>query len=374
MKRPVVLVLGPHRDAVSGVTTHVNLLLASPLAETFSLVHFQVGSEGRAEGRISRLVRLAVSPFCLAIAIVTRGAAIVHLNTSLDVRAYWRDLTCMIVAKLCGTRVLCQVHGGSLPQQFAGRSRIATAILRATLRVPDAIVVLTQCELEAYRAFVPGQSIGMIQNAIDASPFTAQARARAGAETALRLTYMGRLIKDKGLYELLEGFRLSRALGIEARLVIAGSGPEEAPLRRHVAEAALAGEVLLPGPVFGERKVAMLVETDVFVLPTYHVEGLPYALLEAMAAGAAVITTRVAAIPDVVIDGVHGLFVPPRDALAIARAIVRLASDRESLARMSAACRRRIADSYSVERLSKAFFALYSELCAARRMKALIRS
>ena len=66
MKRPVVLLLGPSREAISGVTTHLNGLLGSRLATRFDLVHFQVGSEGRAEGAIGKLVRLALSPFSLA--------------------------------------------------------------------------------------------------------------------------------------------------------------------------------------------------------------------------------------------------------------------------------------------------------------------
>ena len=50
MNRPVVLILGPHRAAVSGVSTHLNLLMDSALGDDFELVHFQVGSEGRDEG------------------------------------------------------------------------------------------------------------------------------------------------------------------------------------------------------------------------------------------------------------------------------------------------------------------------------------
>ena len=80
VKRPVALVLGPRREAVSGVTTHVNLLCASQLAEDYRLVHFQVGSEGRSESALGRLVRLLVSPIGLALAILWRGAAIVHIH------------------------------------------------------------------------------------------------------------------------------------------------------------------------------------------------------------------------------------------------------------------------------------------------------
>jgi hypothetical protein len=108
--RPVVLVLGPHREAVSGVSTHLNGLFASLLAGEFSLVHFQVGSEGRGKGAVARLARLSTSPLRLASAILARGAAIVHINSSLNARAFWRDLVHMLVAKACGARVLFQVE------------------------------------------------------------------------------------------------------------------------------------------------------------------------------------------------------------------------------------------------------------------------
>ena len=104
MRRPAVLVLGPSRDAISGVTTHVNSLLDSRLAGEFALEHFQVGSEGRAEGAAARWLRLAASPFALAAAVLRRGAAVVHLNTSLNAKAWWRDLVYLLVAKACGTR------------------------------------------------------------------------------------------------------------------------------------------------------------------------------------------------------------------------------------------------------------------------------
>ena len=158
-----------------------------------------------------------------------------------------------------------------------------------------------------------------------------------------------------------------------ARIVIAGSGPEEARLRRFAEEIGLADAVSFTGPVFGGDKFNLLADADALVLASYS-EGLPYALLEAMAAGAAVVATRVGAIPDVVIDGVHGLLIPPRDPEAIARAIAKLASDADSLARMSAACRKRIAGGYSMARLSGEFCRLYRELCVPKRIKALSRS
>jgi glycosyltransferase involved in cell wall biosynthesis len=372
MKRPVVFLSGPDLGAVSGVSTHLNMLLGSGLADDFELLPFQVGSEGRTENFGARLARLIVSPFALAKAILARNAAIVHLNTSLNTRAFWRDLAYMVVARMYGRRVLYQVHGGALPQRFFGRSRILRALLRAILRVPDAIVVLAQAELKAYRAFVPGQTVAVIPNSIDCAPFSNWLRAEAVPESPLRLAYLGRLAREKGLHEALEGLALALARGSRARLVIAGSGPDEASLRRLAHDLMLADHVSFLGPVFGERKLKLLRDADVFLFPSYE-EGLPYALLEFMMAGAAPITTRVGAIPDVVVDGVHGVFVPVRDAHSIARAITRLAADRGLLAQMSAACRNRIADAFSIERLTGRFRALYRELAGASRDAALAR-
>jgi glycosyltransferase involved in cell wall biosynthesis len=72
----------------------------------------------------------------------------------------------------------------------------------------------------------------------------------------------------------------------------------------------------------------------------------------------------VGAIPDVVAEGEHGVLVPPRDAHAIAVALERLSADKAALARMSAACRKRIAAAYSIERVAKDFSELYWGLCA----------
>ena len=95
---------------------------------------------------------------------------------------------------------------------------------------------------------------------------------------------------------------------------------------------------------------------------------MPYALLEAMAAGVVPIVTPVGGIPDVAQDGVHGAFVPVRDCDALAQAIAALARDRAALARMSAACRKQIAGAYSIERVTADFSSLYATLCTPREM------
>jgi glycosyltransferase involved in cell wall biosynthesis len=306
----------------------------------------------------------------LAAAILTRGAVIVHINSSLNARAYWRDVGHLLVAKACGARVLFQVHGGLLPQEFSRNSRLLAAFLRRTLLLPDAIVVLANAEVDAYRRFVQREQIRVLPNGIDCLPYAGLMRERSEPCGPLRLVYVGRLAREKGLYELLVGLKLARSAGASARLVIAGDGPEEQKLRRFAAEAGIGDEISFAGRVCGAGKSELFASSDLFVLPS-HGEGLPYALLESMAAGVPAIVTRVGAIPDIVVEGVHGLFVPLHDPHAISRAIAKLAADRELLARMGNACRLRIAGSYTVERLAADVRRLYAELFDGKHASAL---
>ncbi|HYL87279.1 MAG TPA: glycosyltransferase family 4 protein [Burkholderiales bacterium] len=364
MTRHVVLLLGPSREVISGVTTHLNSLFGSRLATRFDLLHFQVGREGRREGLAGRLARFALSPLQLAGAIARHGVGLVHVNTSLNAKSFWRDAAYVAAAKLCGARVLYQVHGGAW-DEFEAKAGLFAALMRRMLRWPDIVVVLSQEQLEAFRRAAPGQAIEKVPNGIDCAPYQRYNRAAPEARAPLRLIYVGRLVPGKGLLETIEGLRLARAQGVNARLVIAGNGPEEPRLRQYAREAGLTREVSFVGAAYGEHKAQLLAQADALALASYT-EGLPYSLLEAMAAGVVPIVTPVGAIPDVVEDGEHGVIVAPRDAGAIAQAIATLAGDRAQLLRMSAACRKRVATAYSIERVARDFSQLYWALCASR--------
>ncbi len=361
-RKPVALVLAPSRQAISGVTTHLNLMLGSPLGNEFALIHFQVGSEGRSEGTVGRLWRLLWSPLILAFRIWLADADLVHINTSLNRRAWWRDLAYLLVARLLRTRVVYQVHGGLLPRRFAAAQHLPAAVLRAILRLPDAIVVLAKCELVAYREFLPQQNVVALPNGIDVSAYRPRLLGTRPRSTPLQLVYVGRLDPHKGLPETLEGLAMARARGVAATLAIAGSGPEEERLKQLAARLGLSDVVSFIGPMFDGAKRRLFESADLLVLPS-HFEGLPYALLEGMAAGLPAIATRVGAIPDVMVHGVHGLFVPVGKPRAIASAIVRLAGNPALLPLMGIASQRRIAQSYSIERLAEGFAGLYRSLC-----------
>jgi glycosyltransferase involved in cell wall biosynthesis len=235
------------------------------------------------------------------------------------------------------------------------------ALLRLMLSWPDVVVLLAQCEMAAYREFAPRARLMHIANAVPTCDVALSAE-RYTAARPLEIAYLGRFAADKGIFETIEAVKILRSRGIDVRLTIAGSGEARNEIRQALTAAGLGDRARVLAAVYGAEKQRLWQQAHVFAFPTYHREGLPYALLEAMASGAVPVTSPVGAIPDVMEDQVHGLFVPARDPLALAEALGRLATDRALLHRLAVAGRDRVVNRYSVARLAEEFAALYQRL------------
>jgi glycosyltransferase involved in cell wall biosynthesis len=357
MNKHKVVLFGPSLDAVSGMSTHVRMLFASDLARDYELLHFQVGSEGCRENALQKLMRFTLSPLQLALFLLRTGAGVVHLNVPLDLKGYWRDLVYAIIARLLGRRVVNQIHGGAMPQDFFRGNALLTWILRRFLVSSDVVTVLSSAELIAYRAFDTRIRVHLVPNGIDPTGLVDQMRAY-NTNRPLQLVYVGRLVRTKGLFEVIEALMELKRAGREFKLSIAGRGPDQGELIAASEGADLKDRVQFLGSVFAAEKRRLWLDSDLFVFPTY-MEGLPYSLLEAMAAGCVPITTPVGAIPDVMRDGEHGVFVPVKDAGALASTLAALDDDREGLKRMAEAARQRVVEQYTVARLAADFRKLY---------------
>jgi len=285
----------------------------------------------------------------------------VHLNTSLNPQAFWRDAAYLLIARLAGRKTVYQVHGGVLTSEFLGQGVLPARFTRWILALPDVVVLLGQPQMRAYLQLVPGARIRVIPNAIEIDDLNIEA-SKSAPGVPLHLVYLGRFAREKGIFEIIEAVRILATRGIIVRLSMGGGGPDEGTLHNAVSRAGIKDLVIFRGALYGKEKNRLWREADLFVFPTYHLEGLPYSLLESMAAGAVPITCPVAAIPDVIEEGVHGLFVPPRNPLALAAEVEQLHHDRAQLARLSHACRQRILEYYTLPRMAHDFQKLYASL------------
>jgi glycosyltransferase involved in cell wall biosynthesis len=189
---------------------------------------------------------------------------------------------------------------------------------------------------------------------------------RAPAPGPLRLLYVGRMKREKGIFDLPAIDARLREAGAAVTWTLQGVGPDGAELRRR-----WGGNTQLrwTGLQPIERVLALYREHDVLVMPS-RFEGLPVALLEAMAAGVVpVVSDLPSGIPEVVEPGATGYRPPVGDIVGFAEAIAELAHDRERLEAMSRAARRTVADRFDIRERAADYQALYARWRELRRPK-----
>jgi glycosyltransferase involved in cell wall biosynthesis len=176
----------------------------------------------------------------------------------------------------------------------------------------------------------------------------------------LRLCYVGRLDRAKGVLDLPEIDRRLAAQGVAVRWTIAGAGPDADALRTGLGDE----RTRFAGALSPEATRALLPEQDVLVLPSRG-EGLSLALLEAMAAGVVPVASDLpSGMREVIDPDATGLLAQPEHPEDFAAAIARLDRDRDLLERLSRAAAARIRARHALEPRARAFHELLADLAA----------
>jgi glycosyltransferase involved in cell wall biosynthesis len=265
------------------------------------------------------------------------------------------------IARAAGARTVVTEH---LP--MVERLWKRALLKRVAYRSLDLAVTMTRANasLLVERQGVPAERVRVVANGIPRAFGTAADATRLRWELGVRdsqtvVAYVGNIVPYKGLRRLIEAISKARERA-GLRLVVAGTGPDEAPCRQLASDRGLAGQVTFLGWRTAAETEELLGASDVLALPS-EVEGLPYVLLEAMASSRPVIAGRVYGVPEVVEDGITGILVDPLDSDAIATALDRLA-DVELRARMGVAARARFERDFTLEQHAARMQELYRSL------------
>lgn len=183
---------------------------------------------------------------------------------------------------------------------------------------------------------------------------------------------VGRLVEKKGHSHLLEACRLLKGLGVPFRCRIIGDGPLRGRLSEEIARKNLSDCVTMEGGLPYAQVETFYRQAAVFVLPSLVTEngdreGLPVVLMEALAFGVPVVSTATSGIPELVVNEQTGLLVPPADAQALARAMVRLMRDEALRKRLSREGRRKVEAEFDLEKNVVHLMALLGRKAPLRR-------
>jgi glycosyltransferase involved in cell wall biosynthesis len=218
-------------------------------------------------------------------------------------------------------------------------------------RKADGVVAISRKISELLiEAGVKRERIRLIYTGIDPLPFEAAARPREVQAERIVIGMAAVLEERKGHRFLLEAARRLKVQGYQIQYCLAGEGSLRKSLEETATRLGLKDEVHFLG--FVSDMPAFLSKVDICILPSL-LEGLGVSVLEAMAAGKAVIASRVGGLPELVIDSVTGLLVAPRDIEGLANAISTLAGDKSLIRAMGEKGRERLKEKFTMEQTAR---------------------
>jgi glycosyltransferase involved in cell wall biosynthesis len=255
------------------------------------------------------------------------------------IHAYWAmpmGAAALEVGRVLGLPVVLSVLGCDI-NTYPHRNRRVRSFTRRTLTRCTRVVAVSSKLAEEVRRLVAREGWPeprVVYNGVDIDEFRPtddqrSERVRLGLPAdGTGFCCVARLVKEKGIWELLEAFHELRSRVPDVWLALVGGGPLRRGVEEWVATRDLQDAVILAGSQDPERVVDWLRAADAFVLPSFS-EGLPNSVLEAMACGLPVIATTVGGIPEAVADGEDGLLVEAGDVVGLMAALWQLATDRE---------------------------------------------
>ena len=259
----------------------------------------------------------------------------------------WPSAITLPLAAISGVHV--RISGRrNLGTDVAGRRY--PVVERVAARASNHVVAVSRAVADAVVAQgVPGRKIRIVYNAVELPPSPAGAVRNQPARGVM----IANLIPYKGHRDLVEAMKL---LDDPPALDCFGDGSERETLERLIADADLTDVMTLHGLVPHASRRYLDAQ---FAVLASHEEGMPGAVLEAMAAGLPVVATAVGGVTEVVRDGETGLLVPPHDPLQLSRAIQRLASDPDLRAELGRNARREAGERFSWDRCVREHELLY---------------
>lgn len=340
MTKYKVLILGPTGRVSGPIPLLVRLLVDALVATGYEVDLQQWGRRTDQESLPARLwgpVRNAISARS---ALKRKRYDLMVVESSHDWRSLIRDIALLAATRHAAPRIIVQSHGSNAGLMSKGGNAIFKAATRLRFSMTDADIYSSTEEVRAFAAFAPTHAFYVADNiypqapedeaAADLSRFSIPPERRC-------ILFAARLIPDKGILDLLDAMPLLLAR-IDCHLLIAGAGPLEAMVRSRLMHEPLASRTTLLGYLTRAELRSAMRRSAVFVLPTYHAEGFPQTVQEAMGQGLPIVTVATRGLADHLIDGVHGRLIRAHDVDALAGAIVDVLNNQSNGGDMSHNC------------------------------------
>ena len=354
-----IIIIGSTPPPHHGSNIYSQNLLNSKIKEEFEVFHLDT-SDHRNLDNLSKLdfinVYLAVKNIAELVWILIKiRPELVYIPPAASFLPYFRDGLFILSASFFShAKIVIHMHRGNFFRgEFYEKSNsLVRFFIRWTLNKVDIAIVLGKSLESIFYGLV--KYIVVVPNGTDFDPFNNRKYVTKPEKKEIIASYLGNLFEKKGVLDLLQAAKI--VLDKHKNVKFRFAGPwtrQESRTKSRVFsfmyENNLLSKVEFIGTVLNKDKEKFLLDTDIFVFPSWF-EGLPQVILEAMAAGCPVISTKdVGAIPEVVVDGVSGILVEKQNPKQIADAIIKLIKDPGLRKKMGEASRKRFKRYYTMD-------------------------
>ena len=243
---------------------------------------------------------------------------LVYLTPTTSGPGLLKDSLTARTIRRCGSRLVLHFHNKGVS---AHQDRFPYGLLYRTLFKEAEVILLSERLYSDVERFVSRKDVHPCPNGIDCPAVPTRER-----NAVPEILFLSNLLPGKGVVDLLDACRIMKERGYRFTCRVAGApsaGITSEDFARLVSERKLTDVIRYDGPLYGSEKQEALAGADMFVLPTRD-DSFPLVILEAMAAGLAVVSTREGGIPDEVEDGVTGILCDKEDPSGLADSIGRL--------------------------------------------------
>ena len=284
----------------------------------------------------NRIIRMITDYLVFTKSLITDSYDLVMINPSLTLHGIIRDYIFYIIAKAFRNKTIIFFRGWERKyEELVFRSK--WRYLFFPVRKCEGFIVLAKSFRDAMLPVIKSpifiETTVLDDDILEGIDHTNIQRSRS-ANTTLRVLYLARLEKYKGVFTAIEAFKKLKQESVAVELLIAGNGTELETVKNTIKEVN-DGHLRYIGLVSGEEKSQLLLSSDILVFPSTHSEGMPNTVLEAMGCGLAVITTRVGGIDDFFHGHAMGGELVADYPTEIARSVKRLADNPSELATIS---------------------------------------
>ncbi|MCI8453820.1 MAG: glycosyltransferase family 4 protein [Lachnospiraceae bacterium] len=284
-----------------------------------------------------------------------------HIHTA-EKGSTFRKALYLRKVKKAGKKAIIHIHGAEYLPFYDGLGSLGKKIVDGFFAQADLVLALSDSWKRELESRFHMKACQTLYNGIDPSEFRPAATDAAMHRNSFLM--LGRLGARKGAYDLIDAVELAALQNPKLTVCMAGDGEVE-KIRALVAARGLQKHIVIPGWIDRKEKLRRLQEAATVVLPSYH-EGLPMSILEGMAAGKAILSTAVGAVPEVVTEK-NGILVEPGNIHALAKGLLRCSSDVGMLETMSRNNRKKAEAMFSTDRMHEQLAECYRQ--AAKRRK-----